>query len=98
MRFETSVQRPVEAWGVGLHSGVAVHIRILPAPPPTGIAFVRTDLDNFQIPARWRSRQKVSYATSLMRQGVLLSTTEHLLSTFYSMGSDNPYIESDNLE
>ncbi len=98
MRFETSIQRPVEAKGVGLHSGVPVQIRILPAPPSTGIVFVRTDLDNFQIPASWRYVQKVSYATSLMRQGVLLSTTEHLLSVFYSMGIDNAYIESDNLE
>jgi UDP-3-O-[3-hydroxymyristoyl] N-acetylglucosamine deacetylase len=88
----------VEASGVGLHHGVPVRIRILPAPPSTGIIFVRTDLDGFTIPASWRYVQKVSYATSLMRQGVLISTTEHLLSTFYSMGIDNAYIEIDNLE
>jgi UDP-3-O-[3-hydroxymyristoyl] N-acetylglucosamine deacetylase len=41
---------------------------------------------------------RVSYATSLMRQGVLISTTEHLLSVFYSMGIDNVYVEIDNLE
>ena len=33
-----------------------------------------------------------------MRQGVLISTTEHLLSVFYSMGVDNAYVEIDNLE
>jgi UDP-3-O-[3-hydroxymyristoyl] N-acetylglucosamine deacetylase len=33
-----------------------------------------------------------------MRQSVLISTTEHLLSTFYSLGIDNAYIEIDNLE
>src|ERR1700674_4832871 len=98
LRFETTVQRPVEAHGVGLHSGVKVHIRILPAPVSTGIVFVRTDLDNFQIPASWRYVARVSYATSLMRQGVLISTTEHLLSVFYSMGVDNAYVEIDNLE
>src|SRR5258707_4124780 len=98
MRFETTVQRPAEASGIGLHSGVPVRIRILPAPPSTGIVFVRTDLEGFTIPASWRYVQKVSYATSLMRQGVLISTTEHLLSTFYSMGVDNAYIEIDNLE
>ena len=86
MDFEKTVNRPVEASGVGLHSGVPVRIRILPAPPSTGIVFVRTDLEGFTIPASWRYVQKVSYATSLMRQGVLISTTEHLLSTFYSMG------------
>ena len=98
MQFETTVQRPVEASGVGLHSGVPVRIRILPAPPSTGIVFVRTDLENFAIPASWRYVQKVSYATSLMRQGVLISTTEHLLSVFYSMSVDNAYVEIDNLE
>ena len=98
MRFETTVQRPVEATGVGLHSGVPVNIRILQAPVATGIVFVRTDLDRFPIPASWRHVARVSYATSLMRQGVLISTTEHLLSVFYSMGIDNAYVEIDNLE
>jgi UDP-3-O-[3-hydroxymyristoyl] N-acetylglucosamine deacetylase len=98
LRFETTVQRPVEASGVGLHSGVPVSIRILPAPPSTGIVFLRTDLDRFPIPASWRYVARVSYATSLMRQGVLISTTEHLLSVFYSMGVDNAYIEINNLE
>jgi UDP-3-O-[3-hydroxymyristoyl] N-acetylglucosamine deacetylase len=55
-------------------------------------------LDGFEVPASWRHVAKVSYATSLMRQGVLISTTEHLLSVLYSMGIDNAYIEIDNLE
>lgn len=98
MRFETTVQRPVEASGVGLHSGVPVSIRILPAPASSGIVFVRTDLENFEIPASWRHVARVSYATSLMRQGVLISTTEHLLSVLHSMGIDNARVEIDNLE
>ncbi len=98
MRFETTIQRPVEAKGVGLHHGVPVSIRILPAPPSTGIVFRRVDLDGFQIPASWRHVARVSYATSLMRQGVLISTTEHLLSVLYSMGVDNAYVDIDNLE
>ncbi len=98
MRFETTVQRPVEASGVGLHSGVPVSIRILPAPPTTGVVFLRTDLGGFAIPASWRHVARVSYATSLMRQGVLISTTEHLLSVLYSMRIDNAYIEINNLE
>jgi UDP-3-O-[3-hydroxymyristoyl] N-acetylglucosamine deacetylase len=98
LRYETTVQRPVEASGVGLHHGVPVTIRILPAPPSTGIVFIRTDLDYFQVPASWRHVARVSYATSLMRQGVLISTTEHLLSVFHSMGVDNAYVEINNLE
>ncbi len=98
MQFETTVQRPVEAKGVGLHHGVPVSVRILPAPAGTGIVFLRTDLDRFPVPASYRYVARVSYATSLMRQGVLISTTEHLLSVLYSMGIDNAYIEIDNLE
>jgi UDP-3-O-[3-hydroxymyristoyl] N-acetylglucosamine deacetylase len=64
----------------------------------TGIVFLRTDLDRFAIPASWRYVARVSYATSLMRQGVLISTTEHLLSVCYSMGIDNLFVEIDNLE
>jgi UDP-3-O-[3-hydroxymyristoyl] N-acetylglucosamine deacetylase len=98
VRFETTVQRPVQASGIGLHSGVPVNIRILPAPASTGIVFQRSDLNHFPIPASWKHVARVSYATSLMRQGVLISTTEHLLSVLYSMGIDNAIIEIDNLE
>ena len=98
MRFETTIRQTVSASGVGLHHGVPVTIRIMPAPAGTGIVFIRSDLDRFAIPASWRHVAKVSYATSLMRQGVLVSTTEHLLSSLYSMGVDNAFIEIDNLE
>jgi UDP-3-O-[3-hydroxymyristoyl] N-acetylglucosamine deacetylase len=98
LRFESTVEKPAEAAGIGLHSGVPVTLRIKPAPAGTGILFLRTDLENFPIHASWRHVARVSYATSLMRQGVLISTTEHLLSVLYSVGIDNAYIEIDNLE
>lgn len=98
MRFETTLQRPLRFSGVGLHSGVPVQMSVLPAPPSTGIVFERTDLENFRIPASWKHVARVSYATSLMRQGVLISTTEHLLSALYSMGVDNAIVQLDNLE
>ena len=83
---------------MGLHSGVAVHMRILPASPGSGIIFRRTDLDDFQVEATGRNVAKVSYATSLMKKGVLISTTEHVLSAFVGMGVDNAFVELDNLE
>ena len=98
MRFETTINRPFEVSGVGLHSGVPVNLRITPAPAGTGIVFRRTDLELFSIPASWKHVARVSYATSLMRQGVLIQTTEHLLSTLYSFAIDNVFIEIDNLE
>lgn len=98
MRFETTLHRPFEVSGVGLHTGVPVHLRMTPAPAGSGIIFRRSDLDFFPIAASWKHVARVSYATSLMRQGVLIQTTEHLLSTLYSFGIDNAYIEIDNLE
>src|SRR5947209_5002337 len=99
MLYETTICRPVEVTGIGLHHGAPVHLRITPAPPATGIVFIRTDLDNTRIPARWEYVERVSYATSLMHpKGIFISTTEHLLSVLYSMGIDNVFIEIDNLE
>jgi len=73
-------------------------MRLIPAAAGSGIVFRRTDLDGFEIPANNRNVAKVSYATSLMRQGVLISTTEHLLSAFIGYGIDNVIVEIDNLE
>jgi UDP-3-O-[3-hydroxymyristoyl] N-acetylglucosamine deacetylase len=73
-------------------------MRMTPAPAGTGIVFRRTDLEFFAIAASWKNVARVSYATSLMRQGVLIQTTEHLLSTLYSFAIDNAYVELDNLE
>lgn len=98
MYFEQTVARPVAISGIGLHHGVPVNIKIRPAPAGTGIVFLRTDLRNFSLPASWQHVARVSYATSLMRQGVLISTTEHLLSVLYSSGIDNCWIDIDNLE
>ncbi|MGB9144294.1 MAG: UDP-3-O-acyl-N-acetylglucosamine deacetylase [Acidobacteriaceae bacterium] len=96
--LENTISSPVEFSGVGLHSGAPVHMRLLPAPAGCGVVFRRTDLDNFEISATGRNVAKVSYATSLMRQGVLISTTEHLLSALLGMGIDNVIVELDNLE
>ena len=81
-----------------MHTAVTCHLRLVPAPADTGIVFRRTDLENFEVEAHGRNVAKVSYATSLMKRGVWLSTTEHLLAALYSCGIDNVYIEMDALE
>src|ERR1700739_3172686 len=96
--FQTTVHREVETQGIGLHTGVESRVRLVPAPADTGIVFRRSDLDYFPIEAHVQNVARVSYATSLMKQGVLLSTTEHLLAALYSCGIDNVYVEIDALE
>jgi len=95
---EQTIRQEAASSGIGLHSGVPVNMRILPAPTGTGIVFRRTDLDGFQIEANSRNVAKVSYATSLMKKGVLISTTEHLLAACVGVGLDNAIVELDNLE
>ena len=98
MPFQTTIQRPVEIAGIGLHTGVRGHVRLVPAPADTGILFRRSDLEYFPIEAQGHNVARVSYATSLMKQGVLLSTTEHLLAAVYSSGIDNIYLDMDAIE
>ena len=98
MTHEQTIRSGASFTGIGLHSGASVNLRILPAPSGTGIVFRRIDLDGFEIEASGRNVARVSYATSLMKKGVLISTTEHLLSAFIGAGIDNAIVELDNLE
>jgi UDP-3-O-[3-hydroxymyristoyl] N-acetylglucosamine deacetylase len=95
---QTTIARAVELCGLGLHTAVTVRLRLRPAPPDTGHVFVRTDLDDFEIPASVECIAHCSYATTLMRTGVMLSTVEHLLAALRGLGVDNCYVEVDNLE
>src|SRR5574341_2200741 len=98
MPFQTTIGRAVETAGIGLHTAVCCRLRLVAAPADTGIVFRRVDLENFEVEAHVRNVARVSYATSLMKKGVLISTTEHLLAALYSCGVDNVYAELDALE
>ncbi len=95
---QTTIAKAVKTKGVGLHTGVRVNLKLKPAPENTGYIFVRTDLDNFEIPASVEYISHCSYATTLVRRGVVLSTCEHLLSALRGSGIDNCFIELDNIE
>ncbi len=95
---QKTLAKPIETSGIGLHTGVAVNLKLKPAPENTGYIFVRTDLDDFEIPASVEYISHCSYATTLLRRGVLLSTCEHLLAALRGTGVDNCFIELDNIE
>src|ERR1051326_6940690 len=96
--LQNTIQREVSTEGVGLHTGVFGHLRLVPAPADTGIVFRRTDLDNFLIEASGRNVARVSYGTRLIKQGVLLSTSEHLLAAIYSWDIENIFIDNASIE
>lgn len=95
---QTTLQRSVTTVGVGLHTGIQVRLRLCPVPAYTGILFRRMDLDGFEVPAAPQFVAHTSYATTLVRRGVLVGTVEHLLAAFYGCGVDNAVVELDGLE
>src|SRR3954454_7700604 len=95
---QTTIATPIETQGIGLHTAVPVQLRLVPAPPNTGYVFVRTDLNDFEIPASVEWIAHCTYATTLMRKGIMLSTVEHLLAALRGAALDNVFIEIDNLE
>ena len=95
---QTTLANSIETSGIGLHTGVEVNLTLKTAPENSGYIFVRTDLDNFEIPASVEYISHCSYATTLLRRGVLLSTCEHLLSALRGSNIDNFFIELDNIE
>jgi UDP-3-O-[3-hydroxymyristoyl] N-acetylglucosamine deacetylase len=97
-KFQRTLSRRLQFDGIGLHTGYSVHMELAPAPENTGIVFRRTDLKNFEIEATRAHVARVSYATTLMKKGVMISTVEHLLSTLYGLCIDNLYIDLNSME
>jgi UDP-3-O-[3-hydroxymyristoyl] N-acetylglucosamine deacetylase len=84
----------IRATGVGLHTGDKVYLTLRPAAPDTGIVFRRVDLpEPVEIPARSEFVGDTSLSTTLERDGVKVSTVEHLLSAFAGLGIDNAYVD-----
>ena len=97
-KYQRTLREKIHFEGIGLHTGYSVQLTLVPAPPDTGIRFRRTDLKNFEIEALRSHVAKVSYATTLMKKGVMISTVEHLLSTLYGLGIDNLYLDVNSME
>ena len=95
---QTTLKRAVSTSGHGLHTGEPSRITLNPAPAYTGYVFRRTDLNNFEIPAAPQYVARVSYATTLMRQGVMIATVEHLLAALAGSQIDNCIVDVDSLE
>ena len=97
-KYQRTLRDRIHLEGIGLHTGYSVQLTLVPAPAHTGIRFRRTDLKNFEIEALRSHVAKVSYATTLMKKGVMISTVEHLLSTLYGLGIDNVYLDINSME
>lgn len=85
--------------GIGLHSGKRVNLTLRPAAENTGIVFTRVDLNPIvEILATPDSVGETVLSTTLVKDGVKVSTIEHLMSAFAGLGIDNVYVDLDAAE
>ena len=97
MAWQSTILRTASASGVGIHGGEQVALRLRPAPPGTGIVFVRTDL-GIAIPARAENARDLAYATTLRLRGAEARTVEHLLAAVSGTGVTNLFVDLSGAE
>ena len=92
--MQTTIASKALFRGVGLHSGAAVRLAILPAPADHGIVFVRTDLGRARVPALWDHVTPSQLCTLLDNgQGATVSTVEHVMAALAGTGITNAVVE-----
>ncbi len=94
---QRTIKKEVEVVGVGLHKGVPVKMKLEPLDDNMGIIFYRTD-EAVSIPLTPENVIDTKMATVIGKDGVVVSTIEHLLSAIYAYGIDNLRITVDNDE
>jgi len=91
---QRTLKNVIRAMGVGLHTGKKVYLTLRPAPIDSGIRFRRTDLEKpVEILARPEKVGDTNLSTTLVQDGVRISTVEHLLSAIAGLGIDNAFID-----
>jgi len=91
---QRTLKNVIRATGVGLHTGEKIYLTLRPAVPDTGIVFRRVDLESpVDIPAKAENVGDTRLSTTLVKDGVRISTVEHLLSAFAGLGIDNAYVD-----
>jgi UDP-3-O-[3-hydroxymyristoyl] N-acetylglucosamine deacetylase len=91
---QRTLKNIIRATGVGLHTGEKVYLTLKPAPIDTGIIFYRVDLEPaVEVPARPENVSDTRLSTTLEKNGVKISTVEHLMSAFAGLGIDNALVE-----
>lgn len=99
MLRQRTLKNTIRATGVGLHNGEKIYLAICPAPVNTGIVFRRTDLEpSVEILAKASNVSETTLSTTLGKEGVKVSTVEHLLSAMAGLGIDNAYVELSSSE
>lgn len=97
MRYQRTIKDSIECIGIGLHTGIRVSLRLSPAPPDTGIVFIRSD-KNSNIKAMVDNVVATDYSSTLGLNGSSIQTVEHLMAAIAGLNIDNLYVEVDSPE
>jgi UDP-3-O-acyl-N-acetylglucosamine deacetylase len=93
-RYQRTLARPAEVWGVGYLTGATVRLRFVPAPPSTGIVFVRTDLrPRSYVPAHIDQVTGTQRRTTLGHPPAQIGLVEHVLAALAGLHIDNCHVE-----
>lgn len=95
VQYQTTLRDAFTYEGVGLHTGVPCRIDVRPAPANTGLLFVTRGVE---IPAVAEYVVETARATVVGKDGVTISTIEHLLAALFGMGLANVRIDVDGPE
>src|SRR3954465_14126612 len=91
---QRTLKNIIRATGVGLHTGEKVYLTLRPAAPNTGVVFRRVDLAQpVDIKADSYLVGDTRLSSCLERDGVRVSTVEHLMSALAGLGIDNLYVD-----
>ncbi len=91
---QRTISQKVSTTGVGLHCGTRVELTLRPAPVNTGIVFRRVDVSPpVELPANATGVGDTRMASVLEKDGVRVSTVEHLMSACAGLGIDNLYVD-----
>ncbi len=82
-----TLAKPIDAEGVALHAGSAVHMRLAPAPSGTGVVFRRSDLGGREVPARYDRVGETRLGTVIEEDGVSVGVVEHLMAAVAARNS-----------
>ena len=92
---QKTINKPIKLNGVGLHNGVNADLVIKPAAENFGINFCRVDVDKDDlIAANFKNVIEPILCTKIAnKNGISISTVEHLMAALFGEGIDNALVE-----
>lgn len=99
MFLQKTIRKRAVVQGIGVHSGKPCSLTFIPAPPNTGVHFVRSDLEGKpSLSVQAENVKATGYATTLGGDVFSVATVEHCLSALSALRIDNLFIELDGPE